>query len=109
MMRMPERPTLTHTAAVARTARQHGTFQFHVDAFEAGEPREYNINYQADGYDNYYRLAARRAGQGLLVELHRHRRPAPHARGSGPARSPGRRKSRPRRSRSPAPAPAYRC
>jgi PAS domain S-box-containing protein len=40
-----------------------------VEAFVSGEPREYNINYQADGYDNYYRLAARRSGEGLLVSF----------------------------------------
>ena len=68
MMQMPERPTLTHMEQWPQS-KAHGTFAFHVDAFESGEPREYNINYQADGYDNYYRLAARRSGQGLLVSF----------------------------------------
>ena len=68
MMRMPEVPVLTHMRQWPHS-KEHGTFQFHVDAFESGEPREYNINYQADGYDNYYRLAARRAGSGLLVSF----------------------------------------
>ncbi|MBJ6109599.1 PAS domain-containing protein [Hymenobacter sp. BT523] len=68
MMRMPEVPTVTHNQQWPHSIA-HGTFQFHVDAFESGEPREYNINYQADGYDNYYRLAARRAGVGLLVSF----------------------------------------
>ena len=68
MMRMPEVPTLTHNQQWPHSIA-HGTFQFHVEAFESGEPGEYNINYQADGYDNYYRLAARRAGTGLLVSF----------------------------------------
>ncbi|SFQ53543.1 PAS domain-containing protein [Hymenobacter arizonensis] len=68
MMRMPEVPTLTHNEQWPHS-RQQGTFGFHVDAFESGEPREYNINYQHDGYDNYYRLAARRSGNGLLVSF----------------------------------------
>jgi PAS domain S-box-containing protein len=68
MMRMPEVPTVTHNQQWPHSIA-HGTFQFHVEAFESGEPREYNINYQADGYDNYYRLAARRAGAGLLVSF----------------------------------------
>ncbi|MDB5233105.1 MAG: hypothetical protein JWR44_98 [Hymenobacter sp.] len=68
MMRMPEVPTLTHMGQWPHS-KEHGTFQFHVEAFESGEPREYNVNYQADGYDNYYRLAARRAGEGLLVSF----------------------------------------
>ena len=68
MMSMPEVPTLTHNQQWPHSIA-HGTFQFHVDAFVTGEPREYNVNYQADGYDNYYRLAARRAGAGLLVSF----------------------------------------
>jgi len=68
MMRMPERPTLTHHGQWPHS-REHGTFDFHVEAFVTGEPRKYNINYQADGYDNYYRLAARRVGDALLVSF----------------------------------------
>ncbi|SDY59534.1 Signal transduction histidine kinase [Hymenobacter psychrophilus] len=68
MMSMPEVPTVTHNQQWPQSIA-HGTFAFHVDAYESGEPREFNINYQADGYDNYYRLAARRAGAGLLVSF----------------------------------------
>ncbi|SET36223.1 sensor histidine kinase [Hymenobacter actinosclerus] len=68
MMAMPEVPTVTHNQQWPHS-RAHGTLAFHIDAFESGEPREYNVNYQADGYDNYYRLAARRAGAGLLVSF----------------------------------------
>ncbi|AHJ97847.1 PAS domain-containing protein [Hymenobacter swuensis] len=68
MMRMPEVPTLTHNEQWPHSIA-HGTFDFHVDAYLSGEPREYNINYQADGYDNYYRLAARRTGDGLWVSF----------------------------------------
>jgi PAS domain S-box-containing protein len=68
MMSMPEVSTVTHNQQWPHS-KAHGTFAFHVEAFESGEPREYNINYQADGYDNYYRLAARRTGDGLLVSF----------------------------------------
>ena len=68
MMGMPEVPSVTHHEQWPHS-RAHGTFAFHVEAFESGESRAYNINYQADGYDNYYRLAARRVGQGLLVSF----------------------------------------
>ncbi|HEX8507537.1 MAG TPA: PAS domain-containing protein [Hymenobacter sp.] len=68
MMRMPEVPAVTHNQQWPHSI-EHGTFQFHVDAFVSGEPREHNVNYQADGYNNYYRLAARRAGDGLLVSF----------------------------------------
>jgi PAS domain S-box-containing protein len=68
MMRMPARPTLTHQQQWPHST-EHGTFAFHLDAYVTGEPRSYAINYQADGYDNYYRLTARRAGEGLLVSF----------------------------------------
>lgn len=68
MMHMPEVPTLTHNEQWPHS-KAHGTFAFHVDAYVSGEPREYNINYQADGYDNYYRLAARRTGDGMWVSF----------------------------------------
>ncbi|MBG8555593.1 PAS domain-containing protein [Hymenobacter guriensis] len=68
MMRMPEVPTLTHNEQWPHS-KAHGTFDFHVDAYISGEPRSYNINYQADGYDNYYRLAARRSGDGMWVSF----------------------------------------
>jgi signal transduction histidine kinase len=68
MMAMPEVPTRTHNQQWPHSVA-HGTFQFHVEAFESGQPRQYHINYQADGYDNYYCLAARRAGNGLLVSF----------------------------------------
>ncbi|MFD2719828.1 PAS domain-containing protein [Hymenobacter monticola] len=68
MMSMPEVPTVTHNQQWPHSIA-HGTFAFHVDAYVSGEPREYNINYQADGYDNYYRLAARRSGDGLWVSF----------------------------------------
>jgi PAS domain S-box-containing protein len=68
MMSMPARPTLTHREQWPHSEQQ-GTFAFHVDAFVSGEPRAFNINYQFDGYDNYYRLAARRSGNGLLMSF----------------------------------------
>ncbi|MDF7814793.1 PAS domain-containing protein [Hymenobacter sp. YC55] len=68
MMNMPAQPTLTHRQQWPHS-EEHGTFAFHVDAFVSGEPRHFNVNYQADGHDNYYRLAARRSGEGLLVSF----------------------------------------
>lgn len=68
MMSMPARPTRTHMQQWPHS-KEHGAFDFHVDAYLTGEPREYSVNYQADGYDNYYRLVARRAGEGLLVSF----------------------------------------
>ncbi len=68
MMTMPERPTHTHTQQWPQS-KAHGALAFHIEAFATGEPRYYEVNYQADGYDNYYRLAARRSGEYLLVSF----------------------------------------
>jgi signal transduction histidine kinase len=44
-------------------------FAFHRDTFESGTPAQLTVNYQADGLDNFFRLSARRVGQGLLVSF----------------------------------------
>ena len=63
-------------AMVGRTYRQQFTntlendaFAFHRDTFLSGEPGQYELNYQSDGYDNYFRVAGRRVGAGLLVSF----------------------------------------
>ena len=68
MMNMPAQPTATHRQQWPHS-QEYGTFAFHVDAFVSGEPRHFDVNYQSDGHDNYYRLAARRSGEGLLVSF----------------------------------------
>ncbi len=68
MLQLPERPLLTQLQQWPHS-QQHGTFAFHLEAFVTGEPRAFHVNYQADGYDNYYHLAARRVGQALLVSF----------------------------------------
>ncbi|MBC6605654.1 PAS domain-containing protein [Hymenobacter sp. BT188] len=68
MLSLPEQPALTHLQQWPRS-QAYGTFAFHLNAFESGEPVQHDVQYQADGYQNYYRLAARRAGQSLLVSL----------------------------------------
>jgi hypothetical protein len=50
-------------------ALQHGVFAFLREAFESGQPARMEINYQADGLDNYFRIAAQRVGQGLVLSF----------------------------------------
>jgi PAS domain S-box-containing protein len=50
-------------------ARATGAFDFHCDAFAAAEPRYFEQHYQADGYDLFLRMVARRVGQQLLVSF----------------------------------------
>ena len=63
-------------AEVGHTYRQqfpdtlgNGAFAFHRDTFLSGQPGHYELNYQSDGYDNYFRVAGRRVGAGLLVSF----------------------------------------
>ncbi len=46
-----------------------GIFAFYRDTFLAGRPGRYNVNYQHDGLDNYFQLAAHRAGDLLVVSF----------------------------------------
>jgi PAS domain S-box-containing protein len=68
MLRQPARPTGTYLQHYPHTLTT-GVFAFHRDAFESGVPARLNVNYQADGLDNYFQLSARRVGQGLLVSF----------------------------------------
>ena len=61
---------------VAHTYRQqfpdtlgNGAFAFHRDTFLSGQDAHFELNYQAGGYDNYFRVAGRRVGGGLLVSF----------------------------------------
>ena len=64
----PARPAMTYLHHYPHT-RETGVFAFHRDAFESGEPARMAVNYQGDGLDNYFHLAARRVGPGLLVSF----------------------------------------
>lgn len=68
MLHQPARPTDTYLAYYPHTLTS-GVFAFHRDTFESGIPARLNVNYQADGLDNYFQLSARRVGQGLLVSF----------------------------------------
>ena len=46
-----------------------GIFQYYQRVFETGERLTHEVNYQADGLDNYFKLSARRSGQRLIVSF----------------------------------------
>jgi signal transduction histidine kinase len=46
-----------------------GIFAFYRDTFLADAPGRYDVNYQHDRLDNYFQLAARRAGEVLVVSF----------------------------------------
>jgi signal transduction histidine kinase len=68
MLGLPARPAATYLVQFPQ-ALTNGAFAFHRDALGATEPQQFELHYQADGYDNYFRVAARRLGGGLLVSF----------------------------------------
>lgn len=46
-----------------------GVLAYYQQAFATDEPLAYEVNYQADGLDNYLRFQARRSGEQLLVSF----------------------------------------
>ncbi|MBH8558888.1 PAS domain-containing protein [Hymenobacter negativus] len=69
MLRLPARPTRTHSQLVPGTLAPGGIFEFYCEVLASGQPGHREFNYQLDGFDDYYRLAARRVGAGLLVSF----------------------------------------
>jgi len=49
--------------------RVTGVFAFYERVFETGEAGSYSVNYQYDGLDNFFELAAERNGQLLVVSF----------------------------------------
>ena len=68
MLKLPECPTESFLTLYPNT-RETGVFAFHRDTFLSGQPGRYDVNYQADGLDNFYQLADQRSGELLLVSF----------------------------------------
>ncbi|WP_375436874.1 PAS domain-containing protein [uncultured Hymenobacter sp.] len=68
MLRLPECPSDTFLTLYPN-AVEAGIFAFYRDAFLSGQANHFNVNYQADGLDNYFHLAAQRSGDLLLVSF----------------------------------------
>ncbi|WP_052732637.1 PAS domain-containing protein [Hymenobacter terrenus] len=66
--RMLGQPAQTHMALFS-SAGPTGVFDFYCGVFETGQPGQRELNYQHDGLDNYFRISARRVGQGLVVSF----------------------------------------
>jgi len=47
----------------------NGVFDLYQRVFATGEAERYDFNYQADGFDNYFHVAARRSGEWLVVSF----------------------------------------
>jgi len=68
MTGLPERPDGTMRSRFPETFR-NGVFAFYRRVFETGEASRYELNYQADGFDNYFQVAACRSGDWLVVSF----------------------------------------
>ncbi|WP_159437495.1 PAS domain-containing protein [Hymenobacter daecheongensis] len=68
MLGLPARPGGTMLGRFPH-AGPSGTFDFYRQVYESGEPGRLDLNYQADGLDDYYRLAATRCGPLLVVSF----------------------------------------
>ncbi|UOQ82505.1 PAS domain-containing protein [Hymenobacter sp. 5414T-23] len=68
MLGLPERPggTLLTRFTHAVTA---GIFNYYRRVYTEGISEVYEVNYQADGLDNYFQLSARRSGNWLVVSF----------------------------------------
>ena len=65
---LPERPGVTARARFPELFT-NGVFDFYRRVFETGEAGRYDFHYQADGFDNYFHVAARRSGELLVVSF----------------------------------------
>ncbi|WP_051718928.1 PAS domain-containing protein [Hymenobacter sp. IS2118] len=65
---LPPQPAVSYLQQFPHsTDPANGAFVFQRDAYLSGQAAQFELNYQNDGYDNYFRATARRVGEGLLV------------------------------------------
>ncbi|MCC3152780.1 PAS domain-containing protein [Hymenobacter sp. BT770] len=65
---LPEQPGTTARTRFPEIVPT-GIFDFYRRAFGGGAAETFDVNYQADGLDNYYHLAAQRCGEVLVVSF----------------------------------------
>ena len=68
MLRLPECPADSFLTLYPKTI-DTGIFAFYRDTFRAGTAGRHDVNYQHDGLDNYFQLAAQRHGELLVVSF----------------------------------------
>ncbi|MVN78813.1 PAS domain-containing protein [Hymenobacter sp. HMF4947] len=68
MLQLPERPEQSFLTLYP-TARPTGVFDFYCQAFQAATVKRHQFNYQHDGLDAYFYLAAQRSGEVLVVSF----------------------------------------
>lgn len=66
MTRLPAEPGTTYRQQFP-TTDDNGAWDFHRRSWLGQEPQQFRFYYDADGFDNYFRVMAQRLGQGLLT------------------------------------------
>jgi PAS domain S-box-containing protein len=69
MLRLPPQPAESFLTLFPTAAAQEGVFNFYRDTFLSGELGRHQFNYQYDGLDGYFHLAAWRQGPRLVVSF----------------------------------------
>jgi signal transduction histidine kinase len=69
MLRLPVRPAESFLTLFPSAATQEGVFDFYRHTFVSGQPGRHQFNYQHDGLDGYFQLAAQRQGPVLVVSF----------------------------------------
>ncbi|MCA8832399.1 PAS domain-containing sensor histidine kinase [Hymenobacter pini] len=68
LLSLPAQPTLTYRQVFPEEP-PFEAFTFHCAAYGSEQPRHFELNYRAGGYDAYCRVNGRRLGQLLLVSF----------------------------------------
>jgi PAS domain S-box-containing protein len=68
LLRLPAQPATTLVQQFPQSVA-NGGLAFHRDTFLSGEAGRLELNYEAEGFDDYYQVAAQRVGAGLLVSF----------------------------------------
>jgi signal transduction histidine kinase len=68
MLHLAARPAASFLTCFPH-ACENNLFAFYCDVFATGQPSRFEVNYQADGLDNYFYVAAQRQGNQLAVSF----------------------------------------
>ena len=69
MLGVPDQQPAETLLTLFPHARENGLLAFYCGVWASGEPGRFEVNYQADGLDNYFYVAARRQGDQLAVSF----------------------------------------
>jgi PAS domain S-box-containing protein len=69
MLRLPERPPQSFLTLFPHAAKKEGVFAFYRTTFLSGQLARHHFNYQHDGLDGYFHLAAQPYGPALVVSF----------------------------------------